>query len=535
MRFLRFLLPALLLALAACAKRETPVDEGIRTGTLLVGNQNEPASLDPQLAEAFTDQVILVALFEGLTALDEATAQPVPAVAERWDVSPDGLTYTFHLRPGQQWSNGDPLTAEDFAYSFRRILSPKLASSYSYMLWPIKNAEAYNSGTLTDFSKVGVAVIDPLTLRLTLEHPTPYLPALAAHPTWMPVHRATIEKYGRIDDRSTAWTNPGNLVGNGAFTLTEWHANDRIVVAKNPRYRDAAQNHLNRVVFLPVENAEVEERNFRAGQVHVTFSLPAAKLPTYRAESPSPLRVDPFLRTFYLNFNTTKPPLDNPKVRRALALGLDRAALAQAVYNGSRAPAHTFTPPNCGGYDLPAGQPDDFAAARALLAEAGYPGGKGLPAFPLTVLNDDTQPRVAEAIQAMWQRELGVRLTIEPCEQKTWIQRQQTLAHTIGIMGWVGDFADPVTFLNVLKAGGGNNWTGWASPAYDALLAEAARTAEPAARLALLRRAETLMLDAAPVAPLVFDARAYALHPAVRNWAPSPLGFHRFQLIELRN
>lgn len=533
MRFLRFLLPALLLVLAACTRRETPVDEGIRTHTLLVGNQNEPASLDPQLAEAFTDQVILVALFEGLTAIDEASAQPVPAVAERWDVSPDGLTYTFHLRPGQQWSNGDPLTAEDFAYSFRRILSPKLASSYSYMLWPLKNAQAYNEGKFTDFSQVGVAVVDPLTLRLTLEHPTPYLPALAAHPTWMPVHRATIEKFGRIDDRATAWTNPGNLVGNGPFTLAEWHANDRIVVAKNPRYRDAAQNQLERVVFFPIENAEVEEHNFRAGQLHVTFSLPAAKLPAYRAESPSPLRVDPFLRTFYLNFNTTKPPLDNPKVRRALALGLDRAALAQAVYNGSRAPAHTFTPPNCGAYQLPAGQPDDFAAARALLAEAGYPGGRGLPVFPLTVLNDDTQPRVAEAIQAMWQRELGVRLTIEPSEQKTWIQRQQTLAHTIGLMGWVGDYAEPATFLNVLKGGGGNNWTGWASSAYDALLAEAARTADPAARLAILRRAETLLLDAAPIAPLVYDARTYALHPAVRNWAPSPLGFHRFQLIRL--
>ena len=184
---------------AGCAKRETPVEEGIRTRTLLIGNQNEPASLDPHVVDAYTDQIILVALFEGLAVLDEKTSQALPGVAERWDVSPDGLVYTFHLRADARWSNGDPVTSRDFAYSFQRILTPAFAAEYSYMLWPIKNAEAFNTGKLADFAAVGIATPDDATLRLTLERPTPYLLAIAAHQTWYPVPRATIEKFGRME------------------------------------------------------------------------------------------------------------------------------------------------------------------------------------------------------------------------------------------------------------------------------------------------------------------------------------------------
>lgn len=187
-----------LIPLAGCARRESPVDAGIRTHTLILGNLAEPADLDPQIVTAFTDQNITLALFEGLTAIDEKSALPVPAVAERWEISADALTYTFHLRPTARWSNGEAVTAADFAYSIQRILSPSLASEYAYMLWPIKNAEAFNKGKLTNFSSVGVNVVNRDTLRLTLERPTPYLLSLAAHPTWFPVHQATIEKFGQI-------------------------------------------------------------------------------------------------------------------------------------------------------------------------------------------------------------------------------------------------------------------------------------------------------------------------------------------------
>ncbi len=520
---------------ASCTKHETPVEEGIRTHTLLIGNANEPATLDPSLIDAYTDMNVAVALFEGLTVLDEKTSAALPGVAERWDLSPDGLVYTFHLRPTAQWSNGDPVTAEDFAYSFRRILTPDFASVYSYMLWPIRNAEAFNSGKLKDFSSVGVTVLDAHTLRITLVRPTPYLLALAAHNTWMPVPRATVEKYGRMTDRATAWTRPGNLVGNGPFILTEWQPNSRIVVTKNPRYWDAAHNRLERVIFFPTEQSDTEERNFRAGQVHLTYSVPSSKIPVYQQSSPGQLRLDPLLSLLYVNFNSTRPPLNNPKVRRALAQAIDRAAICRSIYNGSRLPTQTLTPPGCGDYTPPAGIPFDFAAARALLAEAGYPGGRGLPSLPFQVLNDEKTPKVAEALQAMWQKELGVHITIEPYEQKTQLQNQQSLNFTLGIQGWTADIPDPITFLGTFTTGNGNNWTGWGSKDYDTLIEQAGQIADPAARLALLKRAETLLLNEAPLAPIMVGSRSYLIHPAVKNWQSAPLGIHRYQVIELRN
>ncbi len=522
------------LGLTGCAKRERPVDEGIRTRTLLVGNQNEPASLDPHLVDSYTDSIILTALFEGLTGLDEKTSQALPGVAERWESSADGLTWTFYLRADAKWSNGDAVTAHDFAFSFQRLLTPAFGGGYSYMLWHIKNAEAFNKGTVKVFSAVGVEAVDDRTLRLRLERPTPYLPALATHQTWFPVHRATLEKFGKIDDRGNPWTRPGSMVSNGPFTLAEWKPNSRIVVTKNPRYWGAAQNRLERVIFFPIENSDTEERNFRAGQLHLTFALPSSKIASYRETAPDRLRIEPLLSTLYLNFNTTKPPFDNPKVRRALALTLDRAAIAKSVYAGSRLPARTFTAPGAGLYAPPQGQPEDVAAARALLTEAGFPEGRGLPAFPLQVLNDDKQPKIAEALQAMWQRALGVRITIEPYEQKTWLQNQRSLFHTLALLGWTADFADPITFLDILRTGSGDNRTGWSNRAYDTLLDQAAQTADPAARYELLQKAETLLLTEAPIAPINFGARAYLIHPAVRNWEPAPIGQHRFQHIELR-
>ncbi|HVU26008.1 MAG TPA: peptide ABC transporter substrate-binding protein [Opitutus sp.] len=525
------LLSAVTWLLPSCARRESPAAEGRRTRTLLIGNQNEPATLDPQLVDAYTDDIILAALFEGLTVIDERTSKPLPGVAERWDVTPDGLTYTFHLRADARWSNGDPVTAGDFAFSFQRILTPAFGANYSYMLWPIKNAEAFNKGKIPDFSAVGIQVLDDHTLRLHLERPTPYLPALATHNTWMPVHRANLEKYGRIDDRANPWSLPGHLVSNGAFTLSEWSPNARVVVTKNPDYWDAAHTWLNRVIFFPTENADTEERNYRAGQLHITYDVPKSKIPAYRAQSPSPLRVDPLFNLIYLNFNVTKPPFTDARVRRAFALAVDRETLSHDVLFGAYAPAHSIVPPDCGGYTSRAGVPTDYDEARRLLAEAGFPGGKGFPTIPVQVLNDEAEPRIMETLQAAWQRELGIRITIEPYEQKTWLQNQRTLSHTLGVLGWTADFADPITFLDLFRSGNGNNWTGWADPAYDALLDRAANTADPQARFEIFQKAEAYILQAAPVAPLFYHTRTYLMKPYVQGWPPSPIGLHRFQLV----
>lgn len=521
------------LTAGACAKRETPTDAGVRTQTLLVGNSAEPADLDPQTAAVLSDQNILMALFEGLTALDEQTAKPVPAAAERWDVSADGLVWTFHLRAGLKWSNGEPLTADDFVQSWRRVLTTALAAENASYLYALKNAEAINSGKLADLAAIGATAPDARTVVLTLERPTPYVPALVSLPAWFPINPRVLAKFGPLTQRGSAWTRAGNLVGNGPFTLTEWTPNARIVTTQNPHYWDVAHRQLRSVVFLPIENSDTEERDFRAGQLHLTFTLPVSKLATWRERDATKLRIDPLLQTIFLRLNTTKPPLNDPRVRRALSLAIDRDTLARTVLAGSRSAAHSFTPPGTGAYTARAHLGTDFASARALLAAAGYPGGNGFPKLEIQTLNNDLHAKLAEAMQAIWQRELGVRVTIAPAEQRTWIQNQQSLNYAISTAAWTADFPDPVTFLGLFPTAGTYNWTGWSNPAYDRLLEKAALTTDATQRVEIFQQAESLLLEESPVAPICFGAQIYLIHPAVKAWAPAPLVFHRYQLSRL--
>jgi oligopeptide transport system substrate-binding protein len=527
------LLAAGLLLAAGCGRRETAVEIGNRTGILHVGNGAEPGTLDPHLVDAYTDMRVIVALLEGLCAIDERTSQAVPAAAESWDSTRDGLTWTFHLRAGLQWSNGEALTADDFIQSWRRALSPTLASPYAYFLFPIKNAEAFNAGKLTDPAALGIAAPDARTLVVTLERPTPYLPLLAANCAWYPVNPRVLERLGGLANRNTPWLTPANFVGNGPFVLKEWNTNARIVVEKNPRYWDAATVRLNGIVFYPIDNPDVEERNFRAGQLHLTYTLPLSKIPTYRQQDPGGLRADPFLRTYFIRFNTTKPPFDNPKLRRALSLAIDRDAIADKLLHGSFAAAHHYVAPGFPNYESRNRVPDDFAAARTLLAEAGYPGGKGLPPFELQVRNDDVLPRVIEAVQAMWQRELGIQVSIAQLEQKTAIQNQRLMDFSAGANAWTADFADPVSQLEVFLKDSGSNWTGWGDERYDHALAEAARTPDQARRFELFQQAESVLLEQAPMIPLVFGARNYLVHPSVKGWEPAPVGINQYKKVHL--
>jgi oligopeptide transport system substrate-binding protein len=537
MRLRRFLLlgplAAGLLLGPGCARREGPAAAARRSQTLLLGNGAEPQDLDPQIVVVFTDQNIVISLFEGLTCMDEKTSQPVPGVAERWEASADGLAYTFHLRADARWSDGSPLTADDFVFSFRRILSPGLASEYSYLLYPIKNAEAFNTGKLADFSAVGVRALDAHTLRLELGHPCPYLPALASLPPWFPVPRATIEKFGPFDRRGTAWTHPGNLVGNGAFVLKEWSPNARIVVETNPLYWDAAHNSLHAVVFFPNDNIATDEANFRAGQLHVTNDLLPDRIAHYRATAPQSLRIDPFIETYYLGFNTTRPPLNDPRVRQALGRAIDREAIARDVLQGSRPPAYAFTPPDTAGYTPIARLPTDFVGARQLLAAAGYPGGKGFPHLQIQMFTDAINTKVLEAIQQMWHRELGIEVTLTNQDYRVYIDEERSLAYDISLMRWIGDYDDPSTFIGLYRSDCPNNWTGWKDPAYDRLNDQADGQLDPARRFAFLQQAEARLLDQAPIAPIFHGTRTYLIQPYVQGWVPSLLGTHRYQYVRL--
>jgi oligopeptide transport system substrate-binding protein len=417
--------------------------------------------------------------------------------------------------------------------SWRRALNPKVAAENAWYLFALKNAEAYNGGKVADAAQVGATAPDPRTLVLTLERPTPYLPALVSLPAWFPVNPRVLAKFGGLEQRSTAWTRPGNLVGNGAFTLKEWTPNARIVVEKNPHYWDAAKTKLASIVFFPIESPAVEENNFRAGQLHATFNLPVSKVAAWRASDPAKLRVDPMLQTVFLRFNTTKPPFHDARVRRALSLAIERDTIARTVLQGSRRPAHAMTAPGIPGYAPHAQVATDFEQARQLLAAAGFPGGKGFPALELQALNNEIHPKLAEALQAAWQRELGVKIAIAPVEQKIWVQNQQTLNYALTTAAWTADYPDPVTFLGLFAADSSYNWTGWKSAAYDQFLTSAAATPDAAKRLNIFQQAETLLLEEAPVAPVFFGAQTYLLDPAVKGWPPAPLVFRRFQLVEL--
>jgi oligopeptide transport system substrate-binding protein len=517
-----------------CARHETAAEAARRARTLLLGNGAEPQDLDPQICTAFTDYNVLIALFEGLTCIDEKTSQAVPGAAERWEVSPDGLVYTFHLRAGGAWSNGDPLTAGDFVYSFRRILSPALASEYAYMLYFIRNAEAFNEGKIGDFQQVGARALDARTLEIRLDHPCPFLPAIAAHQAWFPVHRTTLEKFGAAERRGTPWTRPENLVGNGPFLLKEWKPNDRIVVVKNPLYWDAARNRLESVVFFPNDNIATDENNFRAGQLHVTYDLLPDRIEHYRRDAPQYLRIDPFSESFFLRFNVTRPPLNDRRVRQALARAIDREAIARDVLYGSRTAAYALTPPSTAGYTATARIPTDFAAARGLLAQAGFPGGKNFPHLAIQMNTDAINSKIMEAIQQMWHRELGIEVALVAQDFRVYLDNQRTLAYQISRSRWVGDYDDPSTYLYMFKGDSGNNETGWSSADYDRLNDQADRATDQAGRFALLQRAEAILLADAPIAPIFYGTRTYLIQPYVKGWEPSLLGIHRYQYVELQ-
>lgn len=521
------------LASGGCSKSAPEKAAVATTGAVLrVGNGAEPQDLDPQVMTAFTDQNIALALFEGLCALDEKTSAPVPAVAERWEVSGDGSIWTFHLRANLTWSDGTPLHASDFVTSWRRALSPKIAAEYSYLLFPLKNAEAI-ANARAEPTTLGAEALDDGTLRLTLERATPYLPALTANPIWFPVPPRVLEKFGAAVARGTAWTRPGNLVGNGPFLLKSWTPNARMEVVRNPHYWDAAAVRLDGIVFFPTENMDVDERNFRAGQVDITAELPLAKVDSYRKSAPESLRLDPFLETFFLRFNVTRPPLNDVRVRRALSLAIDREQLSRTLLRGTRAPAPHYTPADCAGYTSEARVPHDVPQAKALLAAAGFPDGKNFPTLDVQIKNDELHAKTLEAIQAMWARDLGVQVTLSPMEQKTWVANQQSLDYAISSARWVGDFVDPVTFLDMFVGGGSNNWTGWSDRDYDRAIEGAAGAHDPAKRYGHFQNAEARLLEAAPVAPVFFGARCYLISPAVKGWEPALLGFHQYKKVYL--
>ena len=534
-RLSHFLASALLLlGLSACAPRETPVERGIRTQTLHRGIGPDLADLDPHLASSLGDIHVLSALFEGLVAEDPTDLSPVPGVAASWEVSADGLVYTFHLRPDARWSDGRALTAADFVGSLRRALAPALGAPNAELLYPVLNAEAYHKARLTDFGAVGVSAPDPLTLRIALEYPAAHFLALLTHPVWFPVPLHAIGAAGPAEARGNAWaSSPATFVGNGPFVLRGWRRGQAIETAASASYWDARAVALRAVFFHVFDSVDAEERAYRAGQLHLTESLPAGRVEAWRAEHPEQLRTDPFLDVYFYRFNTTRPHLNDVRVRRALSLALDREGLVGALLRGGQRAATGFVPPGAGGYTPPEVLRHDPAAARALLAEAGYPEGGGLPVLDLLYNTSENHRRIAEAVQQQWLATLGVRTRLVNQDFATLLDARRAGDFQILRSGWVADYDDPVSFLAVFTSTSAQNFTGWGDSGYDRALYEAARTREPAARHTLLREAETRLLEAAPILPLYFNTHVFLLHPSVRGWFPTPLDRHPLKAVRL--
>jgi len=517
---------------SSCAKRESPVQLGNRDGTIHVSVGAEPADLDPHLVTSLSEARILPALFEPLVNFDPDTLAPTPGLAEKWDLTPDGLTYTFHLRDAQ-WSNGEPVTAQDCLESWRRILTPTLGADYAYFFYLIRGAEDFHKGRITDFSTVGLAAPDARTFVVQLTHPAPYFLQILLNSPWRPVHVRSIAAGGDAYRRGTRWTRPERIVTNGPFRLREWTPHQRIVVEKSPNFWDAAAVKLNRIVFYPTDSVDAEGRAFRAGQLHVTYSVSLSKLASYRHDDTSSLRIDPYVDTFFLRFNTRKTPLGDARLRLALSLAIDRELIVERVLQGGQRPAASLTPPNLPGYVPPAALSRDLATAKKLLADAGHPGGAGLPPLEILYDNSETNRLVVEAIQEMWRRDLGVQATITNQEKKVVFANRRTGNYQILLSEWVADYLDATTFLDLWRSDSGNNHTGWAQSDYDALMARAEATADAVARAALLARAEALMLASAPVAPIYFNTHTYLLSPSVRGWKPSPMDHIDYRHVSL--
>jgi len=528
--FLCFLWPIL----PGCKKRETDVARGIREQVLHRGLAADLSSLDPHLINGLPEINVASALFEGLVAEDPVDGHPVPGVAERWETSPDGLTWTFHLRANARWSNGEPVTARDFAGSIKRVLTKSLGADNAALLFVLANAESWYQGRLADFSQVGVATPDDHTLRLTLAHPAPYLPTLLSHPIWYPVYLPALEKAGGADQRETNWTAPENFVGNGPFVLKANRRGQVIITDKSPTYWDAAHVRLNSIHFHPAEDRESEERAFRTGQLHLTEALPVGKVESYRRDHPEALKISPFFDTYFYRLNTTRPGLDHKQVRQALSLALDRRAIVEKIIRGGQQPAHSFTPPGIGGYVPPEGLPENLAEAKRLLAAAGYPEGRGLPPVEIMMNNSGNHRVIAEAVQSMWRR-LGVQVEINNMEMASIFPKRRALDYAVLRSEWVADFADPKSFLDVFRGGSSNNHTGWNNLNYDAALHDADRTADPAARLQLLARAEAVLLEEMPIIPIYYFTTVRLVHPAVRGWYPLPLDRHPYKHVWLEN
>ncbi|BDG42369.1 peptide ABC transporter substrate-binding protein [Saccharococcus caldoxylosilyticus] len=495
---------------------------------LHINIKTEPFSLNPGLANDSVSSNVLNQTFEGLTRIKNG--KPELAMAESYEVSKDLKTYTFKLRDAK-WSNGDPVTAKDFEYAWKWALDPKNQSQYAYQLYYIKNGQAFNEGK-AKAEDVGVKAIDDKTLQVTLENPTPYFLELTAFYTYFPVN-------SKIAQKNPKWyTNAGpDYTSNGPFKMVSWEHNNKIVLEKNENYWDAKNVKLTKIEMVMVNDTNTELSMFDNGELDwagmPTGQLPPDSLPKLKEEGK--LHVQPIAGVYWYKFNTEKPPLNNVNIRKALAYAIDRKAIVENVTKGEQIPAMAAVPPtmfpeNKKGYF----KDNDVKKAKEYLKkglqELGLKDVKDLPPITLSFNTDDQHVKIAQAIQDMWKKNLGVEVKLENAEWAVYIDKLHSGDYQIGRMGWLGDFNDPINFLELFRdKKGGNNDTNWENPKYKQLLIDSQKEKDPEKRKEMLKQAEAILMDEMPIAPIYFYTNTWVQKDNLKGVEMSGLGDVQFK------
>ncbi|MGY6587672.1 MAG: peptide ABC transporter substrate-binding protein [Wenzhouxiangella sp.] len=492
---------------------------------LLRGNGEEPQTLDPHLAEGVPAANILRDLFEGLTTT-APDGRIIPGAAIHWDISRDGLTYTFYLDPAGRWSNGEPVTADDFVWSWRRVVNPSTGAAYARMLAPVVNAEAIFSAELPP-EDLGVTALNDTTFQVQLSSPTPYFLGLLTHPTTYPVHQASFEAHG------SAHVRPGNLVSNGAFVLDDWQLRSRINVVRNPYFRQVDQVLIEQVTFFPFEDENTEFNRFRAGDLHWTYQVPSNQFRWLEQNMAEALHVSPWFGTYFFSFNLTREPFrDSLELRQALNLAVDRDILTQRVTRFGEIPTFTLVPPGLPDYQPPEPeyaqwtQAEREARARELYARAGFSDSNPL-VVELRYNTSENHRKIAVAVAAMWKQTLGVQTRLVNEEFRVFLQnRAQRRVTQVFRSGWIGDYQDAFTFLELFHSEHGRNDAGYNNPRFDRLLEQIASERIPSRRRNLMVEAERMLLADQVILPVFTYVTKRLVDPRLQGWQENVMDQH---------
>lgn len=516
-------------AVSSCSNREDPL-----AGQSIINRalSTEPESLDPQKSRSVQALDVLRDIGEGLVAYS-ASGELIAATAASWEISEDGLTYTFHVRPGARWSNGDPVMAQDFVSGLQRLVDPQTAAFYAAELSNVANAAAIVAGDMP-VTALGVEAIDDATLVISLLRPTPYLLSLLTHPSTFPVHRGSVAEHG------DGFARAGKLLSNGAYVLVDWQPGSIIELRRNEHYWNNANTAIDVVRHHIVTQEMAEVNRYRAGELHTTSTVPPDNFDQLRTEYADELHIAPTLGVYYYGFNLTKPPFkDNPALRRALSMAIDREILVEAITGRGEAPAYSWVPPGIENYGPPRlsyadlSQDERNALARSLYKEAGYSEANPLR-FELRYNTSDTQQRIALAVQAMWRDVLGVEATPVNVEFQVLLDQMRDAEVTeVFRSSWFGDYNDANTFLAIMQSGSPGNMPRYANEEYDTLMQSASEQLDLDRRRLYLEEAERVLLADHAVIPLYFYVSKHLVSPEVGGWEDNILNYHYSQYLSL--